>query len=607
MTVRGGGESFKNQLQNLAHRLRRPLPVYTFERLGEQQWTASVVLEGCPTIFAGDESSTKKASSMSAARRALQWAEDNWTEVAPEADTGNETARRRPTSPKGDGWTELNRFAARLGGYVTCRVDELGHQLYEAHVTLEGMSHEALRAGPPSLREGGEAPGTIQLVGERARSKKLAAQSAARCALQEWGSWPGWSEEDFSLNEEAKKARSQVHLAPPLRVAQWRGASCAVVMARLLAHSAEVCALRGNLTRLLPAEVVPSLARLRKATTPRQISGYDHAHERAVWIGNAVLGLCGKVAAVVALNTTPRRAKRFFYQRGARLWSSTEYQASCVRAKGWDRALFLLAWPGTNGVTQAQASPETQAECLESIVGEVFLASLAKHGIDRAMEDAWCIFDAVVLANSGRGLRDDYGRPLKQWRAALDVLRVRLQSPRRGPERPWIRRLSLFDPPEPGLLAAAAMREWEGQSLEFLGDGVLRVLQTLHLVRTLPDVDRSKQSQARIAVERNAFLARRLVRLVGSDSEGLTFKLRSAQLEVLASMTSAAGTPDPVQSFKEDLCAEGGGDEKILADVLEALVGAVALQDDEGLERAQRKFSRYVLPPVDIVAECFRA
>ena len=77
-------------------------------------------------------------------------------------------------------------------------------------------------------------------------------------------------------------------------------------------------------------------------------------------------------------------------------------------------------------------------------------------------------------------------------------------------------------------------------------------------------------------------------------------------MEVLESMDQV-GTADPLLSFKEDLCADEQGDAKILADVLEALVGAVALQDDEGLERAQRTFARYVLPPEHVVAECFCA
>ena len=72
----------------------------------------------------------------------------------------------------------------------------------------------------------------------------------------------------------------------------------------------------------------------------------------------------------------------------------------------------------------------------------------------------------------------------------------------------------------------------------------------------------------------------------GADSAGLSPKLRSAQLEVLASMDHV-GTADPLLSFKEDLCADEQG-RSILADVLEALVGAVALQDNAGLERAQR-------------------
>ena len=319
-------------------------------------------------------------------------------------------------------------------------------------------------------------------------------------------------------------------------------------------------------------------------------------------MGNAVLGYCSKVGAVLALGQSPREARGVFSRRYY-AWMSHANLATRVRTLGWDRALFLLAWPGTNGVACTEASPEIQAECLESILGTVFLQRVDEHGIDRAMEDAWRFFDKVILG----GEQLTGGERLTEWSAALGMLRHRLRAVRPGPDKMWAERLSLVRPSEPLLLAAAAMREWEGQSLETIGDGALRVLQTLHLVQTLPDMERSEQSRVRIAVERNAFLARRLVRVIGHDSSGLSAKLRAARLEVLQSIRSGS-QGDRSRTFggdfKEDLTAEGvGPQQKILADVLEALVGAVALQPEEGLEGAQRTFSRVALPPAAVLTQ----
>ena len=42
----------------------------------------------------------------------------------------------------------------------------------------------------------------------------------------------------------------------PLRAAQWRGAACALLVARALAHLVEVRSLRADLASLLPPEAV---------------------------------------------------------------------------------------------------------------------------------------------------------------------------------------------------------------------------------------------------------------------------------------------------------------------------------------------------------------
>ena len=98
------------------------------------------------------------------------------------------------------------------------------------------------------------------------------------------------------------------------------------------------------------------------------------------------------------------------------------------------------------------------------------------------------------------------------------------------------------------------------------------------------------------------------VRVLGADSVGLSARGRAAQSEVLAMMAAATRPARPTDRpnersdaffFREDLSAEGGA--KILADVLEAMLGAVALQEG-GLEGAQRSFARVVLPPPEVLA-----
>ena len=615
----------KNELHEKASKYRRSHPTYTVEQLGEQLWKSTVVLGDGDPSFEGDAAPRKKVSEMSAARRALDWVEEHWSMPPPanaSAAQGSEapgpahddlaaasaSREMKPEDGADDGEgsdanliSSVGRFAARLGGYVTTQVEERGHQLFVAHLTLESMCDEARQAGPPTLL-----PDEHPVVcGEPARSKLLAQRNAARTALKEWCSWSGWSEATFAKTTSTSTSTGRRLYVVPLRAAQWRGASCGVVVARMIAHSTEVVALRANLTKILPKESVPPLATLRRATTPRQINGYQSDHETAVWVGNAVRGLCNKIASVIALNQRPREAKAIQDTRRHNLWMSHSHLANCVRSQGWDKALFLLAWPGTNGVTSSEASVETLSECLDSVMGEVFLRSMASKGMDAAMEDAWSLFDATVL--SRYSLKGDDGQPLPGWQDVVGVVRGRLRASRLEPGRVWAKHLwahrpHVSRPSEPALIAAAAAREWEGQSLELIGDGVLRVLQTLHLVWALPDVESSRQRRARTAVERNAFLARRLVRTtIGTDRSGLSAKLRSEQAQVLSHMGAKEPSRSSSDGFEEDLCAEGRG-RSILADVLEALVGAVALEDEHGLEMANQTFAHIVLPPPEALA-----
>ena len=96
-------------------------------------------------------------------------------------------------------------------------------------------------------------------------------------------------------------------------------------------------------------------------------------------------------------------------------------------------------------------------------------------------------------------------------------------------------------------------------------------------------------------MERNPFLARRLARMVGVDSTGLSYKVGAAQAEALRSIRPCSGGG----GFVDDLGAEDGP--KVLADLMEALIGAVAL-DVGGFDEAERAFAHIVVPPPEVMA-----
>ena len=188
-------------------------------------------------------------------------------------------------------------------------------QLFQTRLSIGGIGEALWELAPPALRQHtpplASSPPPLELAGEKARSKRLAMQSAALSALARWelGAWvEGLDSEDEALKESLKASRAgEGCLVAPLRASQWRGASCALVVARMLAHAAEVGVLQANLTKLLPLESVPSHAALRIATTPRAIGGYQLSNERSKWLGESVLGLelpsnCPRIALELPSN-----------------------------------------------------------------------------------------------------------------------------------------------------------------------------------------------------------------------------------------------------------------------------------------------------------------
>ena len=83
---------------------------------------------------------------------------------------------------------------------------------------------------------------------------------------------------------------------------------------------------------------VPSLAQLRIATTPRSIAGYRYSNEQVQWVGNAALGVCSKMAAVLALGAPPREVRSIFDKRYRQLTSTP--QLAAVGAEALRGAVF---------------------------------------------------------------------------------------------------------------------------------------------------------------------------------------------------------------------------------------------------------------------------
>ena len=647
----------KSKLQSALHKLcSTSLPEYKSETHGIQSWVASVSFHagGELRTFHGEVAPRKRDAEQDAALRALSWIDEHgdsmmWSSAEDEEAEGSESSHetdedahlpyyeRRPREA-------MNRVASWFGGRVSYAVEERGHQVFEATLTLVGVDAAMLRTSAPASAEG--VP--LEIVGELARSKKNACRNAAHAAIERWVVGEEFLEAIFIRNATAnaenvlaeraggsvvaaaagemdrgsdaavggKGGGSPVAAGPkmvvPLRATQWRGAACSVVVARMLAHAFEVERLQADLASLLPSRAVPSFAELCAAATPNGIGGYERSNERVKWIGNAVLGLCCKVAAVVALGPTIDSNQQLvhgFFHPAYYKWVSSNWLAKSLRTRGWERALLLRPWPGDEGITRGEASPDMQKDMLEAVVGTVLLRSAAANGIDRAMEDAWTLSTTVVFRTGKDGLPPGEGAYFDRsmsWSEALARLRRSLASSRElqnGGVDAWVARLGLApqQPSQAALIAAAVLRGYQGQALEFIGDGVLRVLHTLYIMRMLPDAERSKQSRARMAIERNPFLARRLARAIGVDGSGLTRKLREAQIEVLPSIarSSSRGQVDD-GGLRDDLMAEEAP--KMLADLLEALIGAVALQG-AGLEGVQRPFARIAFPPPDVIAE----
>jgi hypothetical protein len=400
-TDKPGSDNPKNALQIRLQRRKPPImPEYATEQLGEQLFASSVSFEGAGP-FRGNSFARKRDAEKDAARvaidalDALKLSDDEQSddELSGEELSGEEQSREEQSDDERSGeelsGEELSgeggqptgraqhadqekawlwRFAHSRGGYLTFSTVQLGLQRFAASIAIDGVE------------EGTQREATPQVTGEPARSKKLAQLSAMRAAMDAWAVWDELEylmrqdEDESGSGDETEAGKGGVgedgsssvapissgwgleqRLVVPLRASTWRGASCALVFARALAHAVEVGRLHSELSTLLRPAAVPPLAELRLATTPRGIGGYRHSNEQIRWVGNAVLGLCCKVAAVVVLGEAPRHARRCRDSRYD-LWTSNRWLATRVRARGWERALLLPAWPGDNGVTCGAAS-----------------------------------------------------------------------------------------------------------------------------------------------------------------------------------------------------------------------------------------------------------
>jgi hypothetical protein len=357
----------KTRLQEELQRCSMPCKaLYTAEQLGEQLWAATVTIEGVGVPrgpFQGEAATRKRDSEKSAAVVALKALEEHLQRDSSldEADgvpakPADGAAHDEPPHEEEPHPRESLRRLVRPHGFPVYSIKELGQQLFEATVSLHG---EETAGSETTDRRGGEevvaqTTGTSgskchtpELRGPPARSKKLACYNAAVAALAEWevevdddaAGGDAASERDGHPDDRGSSTLAATAFAAaaaaqdlgqtnrsttpqmddsaqmllvPLGASQWRGASCGVVVARMLAHLVEVESLRDNLATQLRPQAVPSVPFLRAATTPQSVGGYRQSNEYHKWVGNAVLGMCAKIAAVISLGKAPGRARLIY-------------------------------------------------------------------------------------------------------------------------------------------------------------------------------------------------------------------------------------------------------------------------------------------------------
>jgi ribonuclease III len=149
---------------------------------------------------------------------------------------------------------------------------------------------------------------------------------------------------------------------------------------------------------------------------------------------------------------------------------------------------------------------------------------------------------------------------------------------------PWVREKLAYEPRDPSLFEAALThRSASGRNnerLEFLGDAVLNLVVAEHLFRANPDCTEGDLSRLR-------------ARVVSS--------------EPLAEVSASLGIGDVLHLGSGELKAGGFRRKSILADALEAIVGALFL--DGGLDVARRVVENLfqeriaALPPPDALKD----
>ena len=110
------------------------------------------------------------------------------------------------------------------------------------------------------------------------------------------------------------------------------------------------------------------------------------------------------------------------------------------------------------------------------------------------------------------------------------------------------------------------------ERLEFLGDAVLEMLSSAYLFRTFPEKKEGEMSKIRASLVCEGALA--------YDAENLNLK-------------------DYIQLGKGEEATGGRNKESIIADVMEAVIGALYL--DGGIDKAKRFVDTYVLSNIDAV------
>lgn len=351
---------------------------------------------------------------------------------------------------------------------------------------------------------------------------------------------------------------------------------------------------------------------------PFELPNYRFCLERLELLGDAALKLMASVHCGSCLPT----AKEGELSKAAQEFETNKWLRHASKAS-WDLAQYILleAFRPKDlvaGLRRGTAPQKVVADAMEAVLGAVFrsaAASATGAALGTGIAETWRIFGALQKSTTDQSkihLQDSFIPDFKDAAlAALSSLRPtaltadELQSAKDAVLQATgyeFRRAELL-----GALRANASgsRSTSFERLEFLGDAVLQVLVSWHVMQLFPEFDEGELSDTQQALVCNYYISRKLVRNFDEASllhvffPGAQSPLRSPLRKYLKAVRGQEAG-DFLVGEKSDLAAglqrnDPGSENsryKFIADAYEALMAAILLDTGGDLDQTWCVFAK---------------